>query len=181
MGEKRKVKLFIATSLDGYIATKNESIQWLDDIEGEGDNGYLRFYEEIDTVIMGNKTYQWLESQNLSEFPYQSKDCYVFSRKESGSNENVIFVNDDVERFIQMLQNKEGRDIWIVGGGELLSSFIEKDLIDEYIITVAPIILGEGIPLFKEASSVINLSLIGTQKFNQFIELHYERTIYKKE
>lgn len=181
MGKKGKVKLFIATSLDGYIATKNESIQWLENIEGEGDNSYLSFYEEIDTVIMGNKTYQWLESQNLSEFPYQGKDCYVFSRKETGSDENVIFVNDDVERFIQMLQNKEGRDIWIVGGGELLSSFIEQDLIDEYIITVAPIILGEGIPLFKAGSSSISLSLIGTQKFNQFIELHYERTLSEKE
>lgn len=177
MDKKRKVKLFIATSLDGYIATKDESLQWLEDIEGEGDNGYLRFYEEIDTVIMGNKTYQWLESQKVSEFPYKGKDCYVFSRKESGRNENVIFVNDDVERFIQMLQKKEGRDIWIVGGGELLTSFIEQDLIDEYIITIAPIILGEGIPLFKEDSRTINLSLIGTQKFNQFIELHYERTL----
>ena len=112
--------------------------------------------------------------QEVGEFPYKNKDCYVFTRSSYKDTDNVTFVNDDINNFINKLRNKAGRNIWVVGGGELLHSFIQEDLVDEFIITIAPTIIGNGIPLFKEGNQALDLSLKGTQRFNQFIELHYE-------
>ncbi len=173
MEHNRNVVLFIASSLDGYIATKDDSLEWLFKVEGEGDNGFSEFYETVDTVIMGKKTYDWLINQKLEEFPYKNKACYVFTRSSTEDNEDAKFVNEDVVQFTNTLKAQEGKNIWIVGGGELLHSFIKEKLVDEMIITVAPQIIGEGIPLFKAGNYQIELKLRGTRTFNQFVELHY--------
>jgi dihydrofolate reductase len=174
MNQNRNVVLFIASSLDGYIATKDESLEWLFAVEGEGDNGFSEFYDTVDTVLMGKKSYDWVMKQEIEEFPYKNKECYVFTRSSYQDTENVKFVNDDINNFVNKLKNKGGTNIWVVGGGELLNSFIQEDLVDEFIITIAPTILGNGIPLFKEGNHQLDLSLKETKKFNQFIELHYE-------
>ena len=150
MINQRKLVLFIATSLDGYIATKDDSLEWLFKVDGEGDNGYSDFYETVDTVIMGRRTYDWLLEQELESFPYEGKECYVFSRTVSEDNENVKFFSGDVVDFTNHLKNKEGKDIWVMGGGDLIHSFINEKLVDELIITVSPVSIGKGIPLFKE-------------------------------
>jgi dihydrofolate reductase len=80
MKNPRNIVLFIAQSLDGYIATKEDSLDWLFKVEGEGDNGYSEFYEEIDTIIMGKRTYDWIMNYEKGQFPYKNKNCYVFSR-----------------------------------------------------------------------------------------------------
>ncbi|WP_204696534.1 dihydrofolate reductase family protein [Geomicrobium sediminis] len=170
----RKVVAFIASSLDGYIATENESLEWLFNVEGEGDNGFSEFYETIDTVVMGKRTYDWVMYQEAGEFPYKDKKCYVFTRSSATDTEHVTFVNEDVYHFVQKLNQHKGKNIWLVGGGELLSGFIQEKLIDEFIITIAPTIIGKGIPLFKAGDFTLDLSLKGTQHFNQFVELHYE-------
>jgi dihydrofolate reductase len=167
----KKIYMFIATSLDGYIATKDESLEWLFQVEGEGDNGYSEFYQTIDTIIMGKKTYDWIMKHEQDEFPYKGKDCYVFSRSKYPDTENVKFVNSDVVDFVHSLNNET---IWVVGGGELLYFFLKENLIDELFITVAPVIIGSGIPLFKEGDYYLNLQLKGTRTFNQFVELHYK-------
>lgn len=175
MSQKRNLVLFISTSLDGYIATKDESLEWLFEVEGEGDNGFAEFYETVDTVLMGKRTYDWVMKQDIKEFPYKNKDSYVFTRSAIEDTENVRFVNNDVTDFVHKLKGKEGKNIWIVGGGELLHSFVHEKLVDEFIITVAPTILGKGIPLFREGDYQLDLSLKGVRKFNQFVELHYKR------
>ncbi|TSB47914.1 dihydrofolate reductase family protein [Alkalicoccobacillus porphyridii] len=172
----RKLTLFIAASLDGYIATKEDSLEWLFAVEGEGDNGYSAFYEMIDTVLLGKRTYQWLldfESEDFP-FPYKDKACYVFTNSNLPAHEHATFIDDDVTSFLQELKQKPGKNIWLVGGGDLIHSFYEKDLIDEIIVTVSPVLLGNGIPLFKESNHSLNLTLKQTQTFNQFVELHYE-------
>jgi len=174
MRKKRDVVLFIASSLDGYIATKDDSLEWLFKVEGEGDNGFAEFYETVDTVLMGKRTYDWVMGQDIKEFPYKNKECYVFTRLVVEDTENVRFVNDDIPNFVHKLKQKEGKNIWIVGGGELLQSFIKEKLIDEIILTVAPTILGKGIPLFKEGDFQLDLLLKGTRNFNQFVELRYD-------
>lgn len=170
--QSRKLVLFIAASLDGYIATKEESLEWLFSVEGEGDNGYSEFYDTVDTVIMGKKTYDWVIN-HIEDFPYQNKACYAFTRSDVKDTEHVQFVRDDVLDFKNQLKQQEGRNIWIVGGGELLSSFMKEQLLDELIVTVSPVLLGSGIPLFKEGQYHADLSLKGTRRFNQFVELHY--------
>lgn len=174
MSKNRNLVLFIATSLDGYIATKDESLEWLFHVEGEGDNGYSEFYETVDTVLMGKKTYDWLIKHGTGEFPYKNKECYVFTRSPIEDTEDVKFINEDIVSFTNKLKNQKGKNIWIVGGGELLQSFIKEKLVDELILTVAPTLIGKGIPLFKKGDYQIDLLLKGTRNFNQFVELHYE-------
>ncbi|GKV64345.1 MULTISPECIES: dihydrofolate reductase family protein [unclassified Sporosarcina] len=173
MKKQRKLVLFIAQSLDGYIATKDDSLDWLFKVEGEGDNGYSKFFKTVDTVLMGKRTYDWVMEQEKGQFPYSNKDSYVFSRSSITNTKDVTFVNGDIVDFTNNLKKEDGKDIWIVGGGDILYTFIKEKLVDDLIVTVAPIIIGEGIPLFKAGDYQLDLSLRGTRTFNQFVELHY--------
>lgn len=170
----RKVVLFIAMSLDGYIATKEDSLEWLFQTEGEGDNGYLEFYETVDTIILGRRTYDWILDMEGDNFPYKGRQCFVFSGSRQGEDKNVRFFHGDITDFITKLKQEEGKDIWVVGGGELLQHFISNRLVDEWIITIAPTVLGDGIPLFKKNDFETRLRLKGVRQLNQFTELHYE-------
>lgn len=175
MNQKRNIIAFIAASLDGYIATKNESLDWLFKVEGDGDNGFSDFYETVDTILMGRRTYDWIMKQDLKGFPYKGKECYVFTRNSIEDTEDVKFVHgDDLTKLVTKLKGQHGKKIWMVGGGELLHTFIQNKFMDEFIITIAPTILGQGIPLFHEEDEELDLILKGTNTFNQFVELHYE-------
>jgi len=174
MARKRKLVLYIATSLDGYIATEDDSLEWLFKIEGEGDNGYSEFLRTVDTILIGRRTYDWIIDKEKGNFPYRDKNCYVFSKSLHEKNENVEFINSDIVEFTNKLKESEGENIWIVGGGNLLYFFIKERLVDEFIITIAPTLIGRGIPLFKEIDFEMELKLKGLRQFNQFVELHYE-------
>ena len=172
--EKRNIVLFIACSLDGYIATIDHNLEWLFSVEGEGDNGISKFYETIDTILLGRITYDWIMEHEKNEFPYKDKECYVFSKERRSHTEFVTFIHTDINEFIDKLKNKSGKNIWIVGGGELLKTFIAKKLVDEIIVTIAPVLIGKGIPLFRENNIQTNLFLKNINRYNQFIELHYD-------
>lgn len=174
MGPTRKLVLFIAPSLDGYIATKDESLEWLFNVEGEGDNGFSEFYQTVDTVLLGKRTYDWIMKQELKEFPYKNKECYVFTTSSMKNTNDVKVVHGDITTFVNELKKQDGKNIWLVGGGELLHTFLQENLVDELIITIAPTLIGKGIPLFREGDYQCNLSLKGIRTFNQFVELHYE-------
>jgi dihydrofolate reductase len=172
MKSQRKVILYIATSLDGYIARENGSLDWLFAIDGDGDNGFSEFYQTIDTIIMGRATFDHLMTL-VEEYPHSDKETYIFSRQEKAQAENIKFVNEDVSHFTQKLKQQDGTDIWLVGGANLLDEFIIKNLVDEMIITIAPLILGNGIPLFKKNNLELNLSLKESKHYGQFIQNHY--------
>ena len=174
MSNKRKLVLYIATSLDGYIATENDSLEWLFKTEGEGDNGYSEFYSTVDTILIGRRTYDWIIEKEKGEFPYKNKKCYVFSKSENDKNENVEFINQDVVEFTNKIKSLDGGNIWLVGGGNLLHSFIKEKLVDELIITIAPTLIGSGISLFNKNDFELELKLKDMRRFNQFAELHYE-------
>ncbi|WP_286231874.1 dihydrofolate reductase family protein [Neobacillus mesonae] len=170
---QRKVVLFIAQSLDGYIATKDDSLDWLFNVEGEGDNGYSEFLATIDTVFMGKRTYDWLMEEVKDDFPYKDQQCYVFTRNPLENKEFVTFINEDIVKFTSKLKKEQGKNIWMVGGGDLLHTFLKEKLVDELYLTIVPTIIGDGIPLFKEGDYHLDLTLKGTRTFNQFVELHY--------
>jgi dihydrofolate reductase len=174
MTNKRKMVLFIAESLDGYIATKDDSLEWLFKVEGKGDNGYSEFYETVDTILMGKRTYDWIMEAEKGNFPYKNKKCYVFSRTSKGKNENVEFVNEDIKSFANKLKKMPGKNIWVEGGGDLLHYFIKEKLVDEFIITIAPTLIGSGISLFRELDFEYELTLKDVSRFNQFATLYYE-------
>lgn len=174
----RKIVLYIAASLDNYVARPDGNVDWLDDpdyvLEGE-DFGYYKFYETIDTTLMGNNTYNEVLGYNVP-FPYPDKVNYVFSRSEKEKDENVKYITSDIVSFVKDLQNSPGKDIWLIGGGEINSMFLENDLIDRIILTLIPITLGAGIPMFPAHSgeSKFNIETAETYK-NGFCKLIYNR------
>jgi dihydrofolate reductase len=168
----RKVVLFIASSLDGYIATKSGNVDWL---FTDQDYGYKDFLASIDTVMMGRRTYEQVMS--FGEYPYKRIKSFVFSRTHEGeSDENVTFISENIENFVKGLKNDSGKDIWLVGGSEIIQIFMNHDLIDEFIISVHPIILGKGIPLFRISLPMRTLSFQHSRSFNTgLVQLTYVR------
>ena len=142
----RKLKLYIAMSLDGYIAGPNGDIDWLD-IDGDADYGYQEFYGSIDTTLMGNSTYS--VTLTVDKFPYQDKTNFVFTRGTPPPDTvHVQFVSGDITAFVCSLKQQPGKDIWLVGGGQINTVMLNADLIDQLILTIFPLVLGEGVPLF---------------------------------
>ena len=122
------------------------------------------------TVILGNTTYQ--------QFPgsYKDKACFVFSRKINGKQGNVTFINENVENFIEQLNSEENKNIWLVGGAELVDEFLKYDLIDEFIISIIPTLLGKGIPLFKGNGEASQLRLMDFKAYESgIVQAHYGR------
>ncbi len=163
-----KIILYIASSLDGYIARENGDVDWL---PINTDSGYDNFYKSIDTVIMGKKTYDQILT--FGDYPYKGKKSYVFTRNDSLTmDENVEFASN-VEEFSRNLVSSKG-NIWLVGGSELFSAFLEHKLVDEIILSIIPTVLGKGIPLFQNINQEANLKLIKTTEYSGFVELTYK-------
>tara|TARA_R110001592_G_scaffold8105_1_gene44474 strand:+ start:63943 stop:64458 length:516 start_codon:yes stop_codon:yes gene_type:complete len=159
--------LFIATSLNGKIAKPDGSVEWLEAIPnpGEIDHGYSDFYKSIDTTIQGNTTYKQILSWGI-DFPYSDKKNYVFTRNMDLENtEQVTFIADKHLDFVKQLKADEGRDIWLIGGGQLNTMMLNEKLIDEIQIFVMPIVLTEGIELFENLPNETNLTLIETKAY----------------
>ena len=170
----RKIKVFIAASLDGYIATADDSLSWLTSVQGEGDNGYGAFMKQVDTVVMGRRTYEWLLREvGRDQFPYRGLACYVLSSGQPHEDGLVTFTGESAEHLAARLLAAEGGDVWLVGGGKLLHDFNAARLVDEWIVTVAPIILGGGIPLFRDTGVTTRLTLTDVTRYGQFAQLHY--------
>jgi len=164
----RKIKLFIASSIDGYIARSDGSVDWLPE---HAKSGYVEFYKTIDKVIIGRKTYEQILS--FGAYPYKRKKSYVFtSNTDQKNNENVEFVSN-VEELTKGLLLSSGKDVWLVGGSELISFFLNHELVDEIIISIIPVILGKGIPLFNEIQKETKLELIKTTQYDDLLEMRY--------
>lgn len=159
-----------AISVDGYLARENHALDWLIGTEGENDTNYQEFYDGIDTIVMGRNTYEQILILSPEEFPYEGKRCYVFSRTLTGSTEHVTFINEDIVEFTKSLK---GQRIWVVGGGEILQPLLQAKLVDEWIIQIAPTILGRGIPMFVPGDQENELTLVDVRRYKQFAELHY--------
>jgi dihydrofolate reductase len=146
----RKIILFIATSLDGFIARENGEVDWL---FTEGEYGYKEFFNSVDTVLMGGKTYRQILTFG-DEFPYATKQAFVFTRDVNyRSNEEVTFIHHDMIEFVNELRTKKGKDIWLIGGSEINTAFLNAGLIDEMWLFVHPVILTRGIPLFYDTGA----------------------------
>jgi len=172
----RKIKLYIASSLDSFIADENGSIDWL---FSDADYGYTEFYNSVDTILVGRKTYE--QSLTFEECPYKGKKVYVFTHNAKEQNEkkmtsDVEYINKGIPEFVRRLikQPVSNRDIWLLGGGEIASLFLNADLVDEIILSVHPIILGKGIPLFNNIKKLVKLRLLESIPFESgLVQLHY--------
>jgi len=176
--ENRKVVLYISMSLDGYIATKDDDLSWLSIVEKEGlDYGYGEMMERADTYLVGRKTYDIVLKLTGGDFP-QSKllNCIVLTREYRAPENGVNFYNGDVEELIKDLKSKEGKDIYCDGGSQMVKLLMEKELIDEFIISIIPISLGDGIRLFQGGTPRQDLELIKSESFETgLVQVHYKR------
>ncbi|KHE72340.1 dihydrofolate reductase family protein [Halobacillus sp. BBL2006] len=168
-----KVILYIAQSLDGYIARENGDIDWLWD---DQDYGYEDFINTIDTVILGRKTYEQL-FELAEEFPYQSKDVYVVSQSKEGQDSYATFVQpEQISPLLNVLKNDQNKNVWLVGGSQLIDHFISMGHIDEYQLAIQPTMIGRGIPLFKPNDHEEQLDLLKSNRFeNGMLLLTYRR------
>ncbi|RXA19809.1 dihydrofolate reductase [Methanosarcina sp. MSH10X1] len=171
-----KIKLYIACSLDGYIAREDGSIDWLTkyDNNPETDYGYSEFYSSIGTVLMGRKTYE--QVLGFGNWPYGEKKSYVFTRQSEPlrREKNVEFVSGNVGEFVRRLKGSTDKDIWLVGGSQLVKAFLEENLVEDLIVTIVPIILGSGIPLFDRIGKEIRLKTGRVEKYgNGLVGIEY--------
>ena len=177
MPTTRKVILYIAMSLDGYIAKPNDNLDFLKMVEEKGeDYGYGDFICTIDTVIIGRKTYDWVLTQ-VPEFPHANEKTFVITRTPRTTEGNIIFYSNDLKDLIHQLKSEPGKNIFIDGGAEIVNILLKDRLIDEFYISIIPILLGEGVRLFKDGRPEQTLKLIETKSFQKgLVQLHYERT-----
>lgn len=170
--------LFIAMSLDGYIAGKDGSLDWLHGQKpGEDDMvSYYEFSKSIDTVIMGWNTYRQLtEELSPGHWMYPNLKSYVLTHREAPARENksICFVNEDVCGLVNALRREDGKAIWICGGAGVIQPLLREGAIDRLHISVIPTILGGGIRLFEENDKRLDLELVGTKSYNGITDLIY--------
>lgn len=174
----RKVVLYIAMSLDGYIANQDGGVEWLSgqDPTSEEMGSYPEFIKTVDTVIMGWKTYhQVITELSPDNWVYSGMKSYVVTHRSFPSTHEIICINKPVEELVMALKEQEGKDIWICGGASIANQLVEKNLIDRYHITVIPTVLGGGIKLFNGSHEELKLKLMSTQSYNGMTDLVYER------
>ena len=160
-----EIVYYVAASVDGYIAKPDGALDWLTPYEGgEEDYGYAQFYKSVDAVLMGRKTYE--KSQSFGAWPYPGKPCWVFSH---GSAKNVpadvVVTTQSPAQVVSEIAARGIKRAWLVGGGALAASFQSQGLITEYIVTIIPVLLGDGIPLFAPSRSTEKLRLVEAKQY----------------
>lgn len=163
----RKVILYIAASLDGYIAKPNDDMSFLSIVQQEGeDYGYIDFINSIDTVILGRKTYDWVMTQ-VPEFPHSDKESYVITRTARPAIGKTNFYTGNIKELLMELKGSQGKNIFIDGGAEIVNELLKDNLIDEFIISTIPILLGDGVRLFKDGRPEKLLKLVSIKQFEK--------------
>ena len=183
-----EVILYIAASLDGYIARHDGAVDWLDaiwepDADADGrpgpaaDYGYADFVAGVGAVLMGRATYEQIRSFG-GDYPYPGTEGYVFSRARAGERDEYVHFVDgaDIPGLVSRLKAAQDKNIWLVGGGQLIREFLRLDLIDRIELFILPVILGDGIPLFPPATPQRRLALVNCQSYpGGAVQLSYRR------
>jgi dihydrofolate reductase len=169
----RKVVLGLGISLDGYIARPDGAVDFL---FMPKDYSMGPFFATIDTAAMGRKTYD-VALQMGGSFGSAGMKNYVFSHsRPPGERDGVIFTNESPSSFVGQLRKRTGKNIWLMGGGELARDFLKEDLVDELYLGIVPLLLGAGIPLFPSGFPQRDFSLIENKTYSRgLITLRYER------
>ncbi|ETT32911.1 putative oxidoreductase [Paenibacillus sp. FSL R7-269] len=166
----RRIILDLAVTLDGFIEGKNGEVDWCTmDPELE----FTQFMNQVDTIFYGRKSYdqwgQYIPKDEDSDDDKEiwalvhSKEKYVFSRSQQGTGHEAIFINDHILDEVNKIKQRSGKDIWLYGGASLITTFIQLGLVDEFRLSVHPVVLGEGKPLFADIKERLNLKLAHTR------------------
>ncbi|KKO91994.1 dihydrofolate reductase [Sphingobacterium sp. Ag1] len=173
----RKISLFIAMSLDGYIAKPNDDLSFLKLVEKDGeDYGYAEFTSRIDTIIVGRKTYDYVVREiGSSHYDNGQRDIYVITRTERPQVGRTIFYTGDLAELSAYLKSGDGKNIYCDGGAEVINELLKYGLIDDFFISVIPVLLGNGTRLFRDGRPEQALEFITAKAFDTgLIQLHYK-------
>jgi dihydrofolate reductase len=175
MEESRKVIVYIAASLDGFIAGPNDDLNFLSIVQKEGeDYGYSNFVKTVDTVLMGRKTYDWV-LKHAPEFSHSDKDTYIITRTPRASVGRTIFYTGNLTDLINRLKGEPGLNIFVDGGSEVVNELLSHKLVDELIISYIPVLLGSGTPLFRDGRATQRLTFIEVKHFDTgLVQLRYK-------
>ena len=170
----RKIILGLGISLDGYIARPDGAVDFL---FMPKDYSMAPFFATIDTAIMGRKTLDVALRMGGGSLGGRSMATYVFSHSQPpGERDGLIFINQSPAAFIRQLRKRPGKNIWLMGGGELARDFLKADLVDELYLGIVPVLLGEGIPLFPSGFPQRNFTLVENMTYSKgMIALKYQR------
>lgn len=174
----RTISLFIAMSLDGYIAKPNDDLSFLKLVEKEGqDYGYAEFTSKIDTIIIGRRTYDYVVNEiGASHYDNGQRDVYVITRTERPKVGRTTFYTGDITELVKGLKSEKGKNIYCDGGAEVINELLKQNLIDEFIISVIPVLLGNGIRLFKDGRPEQAIELMTAKTYDTgLIQLRYTR------
>lgn len=185
VGKQRKIILDLAVTLDGFIEGKKGEVDWC---IMDPDMNFNDFLHQIDTILYGRKSYElwgkYTPETGVTETEKElwelvhSKQKYVLSRTQKGSDNSAIFINDQILEEVNTLKNQPGKDIWLYGGASLITTFIKLGLVDEFRLSVHPVVLGEGKPLFMDLQERVKLKLVNTRTFSSgVVQLiyHFDR------
>lgn len=168
----RQVVLYIAMSLDGYIADTEGGVGWLDRLEG-GQAGYAALLKETDTVVMGWNTYHQITTQlSPGAWPYEGLRCYVATHRPLADTPRARFTADPCG-LVRRLKARPGKQIWLCGGANLAGQLLAAGLCDRLWLSVAPVVLGGGIPLFGPSGAPAALELLKARRDRELVELEY--------
>ena len=176
--KQRKIIVYIATSADGYIARLDGNVDWLNYRRTAGDYGMAAFFKTIDTILWGRKTYDIAMGfgKKGGSMGYGAKiKNYIFTRHpEKFDDSEQVFVNEPIKDFASRLREQPGKDIWMMGGGEIIASFLDAGEIDEFIIHIIPTFIGEGIPLVGPRHRLVPLKLLSSHAYpDGVVCMHY--------
>ena len=173
----RKVMIYIAMSLDGYIADKNGSVSWLGGDGSDKDNfgSYPEFIETVDTVILGYNTYNQVVTELSPDvWPYEGKETYVLTHRDCVNQPGITFSSQKVVDLLSKLKEEQKRNIWICGGASIVNQVLQAHMADEITVSVMPVLLGDGIRLFYKKEFNQNLKHIYTRNYNGIVDLTYQ-------
>jgi dihydrofolate reductase len=175
MTKRRRIIVHIAASADGFIARPDGGLDWLTSRpKPAGFYGIGEFMKTVDTKIFGRKTY---EAGLRLGGKFDAKDpALVFSRHPPPADApaGVRFVSEEIAPFARRLREQPGKDIWLMGGGELIASFLDVGAIDEFVVSVTPVFIGDGIPLVARRDRHVPLELQSVERFEDgVVQLRY--------
>jgi dihydrofolate reductase len=175
MRRRRKIVVSVAMSTDGFIARPDGDVAWLDRPGPKRDYGMGQFFQTIDTILWGRKTYDKGIEMGMKSSDFGAARNYLFSRRPRKSLlPGFEWTRETVKTFAQQLRAQHGKDIWMMGGGGLIASFLDEGEIDEFRIHVIPILIGEGIPLVQPRHRSVPLKLLSSKAFpDGVVELNY--------
>ncbi len=176
MNQEPKLVLYIAMSLDGYIAKDDDDLGFLSIVEQQGeDYGYSEFLKTVDTIIIGRRTFDKVQQMGFA-YPPANQTAYVITKRAEKSTDNLIFYTEDLKNLVEKLKQNQTKNIYCDGGAQIVHLLLSNNLIDEIIVSIIPILLGGGIPLFQKGRNEQLLELIDVKKFDKgLVQIHYRK------